>query len=649
MKKITVKELAAELRVSPNNIIDKAKEVGIRLKRSSESMKEDVATQIRNLVSESKKKAEIEKKSSTPAKSDEVKVVSFMETLTVKEFAEAMGLAPNVVLQELINLGSMATINELINFDAASIVGEHFGFKVELTNIEEEAEEEEEEEINLKPRPPIVTIMGHVDHGKTTLLDTIRKSSVAEKEAGGITQHIGAYQVVIQKGTITFIDTPGHEAFSQMRARGAQVTDIVILVVAADDGVMPQTIEAINHAKDAGVPIVVAVNKIDVEGANPEKIKQELTAHGLVSEEWGGETIFCEVSAKQNIGIDQLLEMMLLVAEMKELKANPDRRAVCLVTEAKLDKGRGAVATIIVKKGTLKMSDPFVCGIYSGKVRAMFDAYGKKIKEAGPSTPVEVLGFDGVPGAGDTFVVVENDKEARRLSLIRQEKHRVRGLGSRTLITLEDIHQQIEEGVLKELKVIIKADVMGSVQAIKDSLEKIENPEVEVKVIHGSAGAINEADITLAVAANAIILAFSVRPTDQAIQLAAKEKIEIRQYSVIYHLISDIQTAMEGMLDPVYEEEILGKAEIRQIFSVPKIGVIGGSYVLDGTLVRDCSARLIRDNIVIYTGTLTSLNRFKDSVKEVSAGFECGIGIDYQDIKEKDIVEAFKMVEIERK
>ena len=651
MGKISVKKLAAELRISHKEAIAKLRELGFKIKGPNDTIKREVADQVRRFYRERAAENAEKNKEKKKISEGEKKVVRFTETLTVKEFAEDMEVPANEVVRELIGLGIMATINQALDFDAATLIADQFGFTVELHSIEEEieAEAEEEEEVNLQPRPPIVTIMGHVDHGKTTLLDTIRTSRVAQKEAGGITQHIGAYQVALEKGNITFIDTPGHEAFSKMRARGAQVTDIVVLIVAAVDGVMPQTIEAIHHAQDAGVPIIVAVNKIDLEGADTEKIKQELTAYKLVPEEWGGETIFCEVSAKNNIGIDNLLEMILLTAEMKELKANPERRAVGLVTEAKLDKGRGAVATIIVQKGTLHAGDPFVCGIYAGKVRAMCDANGKKMDDAGPSTPVELLGFDGVPEAGDTFAVAKSDKEARLLSLVRQEKSRLHGLESRKMVTLEDIHKQISEGVLKELKIIIKADVMGSVQAIQDSLEKIENEEVEVRVIHGSAGAINEADVTLAVASNALIVAFAVRPTDQAVILAAKEKVDIKQYSVIYHLISDITQAMEGMLDPIYEENILGKAEVRQTFSVPKIGTIAGTMVSDGVVGRGNSARLIRDNVVIFTGTITSLNRFKDAAKEVAAGFECGIGIDYQDVKEKDVIEAFEMKEVERK
>ncbi len=651
--KVTVRSIAGELNVEPHVVLSTLKEIGVNLKGVNAVVPKKSVSALRKQIKENaSRKAEKKRASKEEQRTGEKKIIIFEENTTIKEFAESMGVSPNTVLADLIGLGVMATINQVIDFDAAEIVADKYGYEIKVHTLEEEVAEEvaeeEAEEVNLQPRAPIVTIMGHVDHGKTTLLDTIRKTTVAAKEAGGITQHIGAYQVKTEKGSITFIDTPGHEAFSQMRARGAQVTDIVILVVAANDGVMPQTIEAINHAKDAGVPVVVAVNKIDVDGADPERVKQELVKYELIPEEWGGDTIFAEISAKENTGIEELLEMVLLVAEMHTLQANPDRRGVGLVVEAKLDAGRGPVATIIVQKGTVKRGDSFVCGSQYGKVRALLDANGKKIASAGPSTPAEILGFDGTPNAGDTFVVVESEREARQIASSRKAKLRLTNLGASRKVTLEDLHQQISEGAMKELKIIVKADVMGSVQAVKEALEKIENPEVNVKVIHGSAGAINEADVSLAAAANALVLGFSVRATEKAQALAAHESIDVRTYSVIYHLISDITIAMEGMLEPVYKEKVLGKAEVRKTFSVPKIGTIAGCFVQSGSISRNSEARLIRDNIVVYTGVVTSLNRFKDAATEVQSGYECGIGLDYQDIKEGDVIETFKMEEVER-
>ncbi len=649
--KLTVRNIAAELNVEPHIVLNSLKAVGVNLKGVNAVVPKKSVDALKKQIKEDASRRE-EKKTRNEEKrqTGEKKLIDFEENTTIKEFAESMGVPPNSVLADLIGLGVMATINQVIDFDAAEIVADKYGYEIKVHTLEEEAEEAEEAEAeaDLQPRAPIVTIMGHVDHGKTTLLDTIRETSVAAKEAGGITQHIGAYQVKTERGAITFIDTPGHEAFSQMRARGAQVTDIVILVVAANDGVMPQTIEAINHAKDAGVPVVVAVNKIDIDGADPERVKQELVKYELIPEAWGGDTIFVEISAKENIGIDNLLEMVLLVAEMHNLKANPERRGVGLVVEAKLDAGRGPVATVIIQKGKARMGDSFVCGSQYGKIRAMLDAMGKKISLAGPSTPAEILGFDGTPNAGDTFVIVESEREARQIATTRKAKLRLSNLGASRKVTLEDLHQQISEGVMKELKVILKADVMGSVQAVKEALEKIENPEVAVKVIHGSAGAINEADVSLAAAANAIVLGFSVRATDKAQALAAHEMIDLRTYSIIYHLISDITTAMEGMLEPVFKEKILGKADVKKTFGVPKVGTIAGCLVQSGSITRNSDARLIRDNIVIYTGKVCSLNRFKDAATEVQSGYECGIGLDYQDIKEGDAIETFELEEVAR-
>ncbi|MNO77566.1 Translation initiation factor IF-2 [compost metagenome] len=547
----------------------------------------------------------------------------------------------------------MAGLNQEIDFETAQKVAEKFEIILErkaddltLEKIEEDIDKEE----NLSKRPPIITVMGHVDHGKTSLLDAIRKSSVTEKEAGGITQHIGAYTVKVNDEKITFLDTPGHEAFTAMRARGAQITDIVILVVAADDGIMPQTREAINHCKAAEVPMIVAINKIDRPGANIERVKQELTEYGLVSEDWGGDTICVPVSAKTQENLDSLLEMVLLTAEIQELKANSDRRAKGTVIEAKLDKGRGAVASLLVQNGTLHVGDSIIVGSTYGRIRAMFDDKGKKIKSAGPSIPVEILGLSEVPSAGDRFNVVKDEKTARTMAESRKDKDRTDQLNSSHRVSLEDLYSQIKEGKIKELSVVVKADVQGSVEAIRSSLEKLSTDDVKVRVIHGGAGAITESDVILAAASNALLIGFNVRPDSNATITAEKENVDMKTYRIIYDAIEDIKSAMIGMLDPEYKEVILGKAEIRQTYKISNVGTIAGSYVLDGKLVRNSDVRVIREGIVIFESTLGSLKRFKDDVKEVNAGYECGITIErFNDIKEGDIVEAYTMEAIKRK
>ena len=516
--------------------------------------------------------------------------------------------------------------------------------------IEELLKEEEEDEKKMKKRPPVVCVMGHVDHGKTSLLDAIRHTNVIDREAGGITQHIGAYVVEINGEKITFLDTPGHEAFTAMRMRGASSTDIAVLVVAADDGVMPQTVEAINHAKAAGVEIIVAVNKMDKPSANIDRVKQELTEYELIPEDWGGSTIFVPVSAKTGEGLEDLMEMIALTAEVMELKANPNRRARGLVLEAKLDKGRGSVANILVQKGTLRVGDPIAAGSAFGKVRAMMDDKGRRVKEVGPSTPVEILGLNDVPNAGEVIVGCGNEKEARNFAETFISQSKVKLLEeTKSKLSLDDLFTQIQEGNLKELGIVVKADVQGSVEAIKQSLLKLSNDEVVVKIIHGGVGAINESDVSLASASNAIIIGFNVRPDATAKETADREGVDIRLYRVIYNAIEDVEAAMKGMLDPVFEEKVLGHAEVRQTFKASGVGTIAGSYVLDGVFERDCSVRLTRDGIVIFEGPLASLKRFKDDVKEVKAGYECGfVFANFNDIKEGDLVEAFKMVEIPR-
>lgn len=585
---------------------------------------------------------------------EEIKQITIPEVLTIKELADKMKIVPSVIVKKLFMQGKIATVNQEIDYETAEEIALEFDVlceKEEVVDvIEELLKEEEEDEKKMKKRPPVVCVMGHVDHGKTSLLDAIRHTNVIDREAGGITQHIGAYVVEINGEKITFLDTPGHEAFTAMRMRGASSTDIAVLVVAADDGVMPQTVEAINHAKAAGVEIIVAVNKMDKPSANIDRVKQELTEYELIPEDWGGSTIFVPVSAKTGEGLEDLMEMIALTAEVMELKANPNRRARGLVLEAKLDKGRGSVANILVQKGTLRVGDPIAAGSAFGKVRAMMDDKGRRVKEAGPSTPVEILGLNDVPNAGEVIVGCGNEKEARNFAETFISQSKVKLLEeTKSKLSLDDLFTQIQEGNLKELGIVVKADVQGSVEAIKQSLLKLSNDEVVVKIIHGGVGAINESDVSLASASNAIIIGFNVRPDATAKETADREGVDIRLYRVIYNAIEDVEAAMKGMLDPVFEEKVLGHAEVRQTFKASGVGTIAGSYVLDGLFKRDCSVRLTRDGIVIFEGPLASLKRFKDDVKEVKAGYECGfVFANFNDIKEGDLVEAFEMVEIPR-
>ena len=587
-------------------------------------------------------------------KKEEVKEITLPEKMTIRELAEKMKMQPSVIVKKLFMDGIMVTVNHEIDFEKAQEIALDYDIIAEpeekIDVIEELLKEEEEDESLLVSRPPVVCVMGHVDHGKTSLLDCIRNTHVTDREAGGITQHIGAYVVTINGQKITFLDTPGHEAFTAMRMRGANATDIAILVVAADDGVMPQTIEAINHAKAAGVEIIVAINKIDKPSANVERVKQELSEYELIPEDWGGSTIFVPVSAHTGEGIDTLLEMILLTAEVEELKANPKRRARGLVIEAELDKGKGPVATILVQKGTLKVGDSIAAGACSGKVRAMMDDKGKRVKEAGPSTPVEILGLSDVPNAGEILVATENDKEAKSFAATFVSENKNRLLEeTKAKMSLDDLFSQIQAGNLKELPIIVKADVQGSVEAVKQSLVKLSNEEVVVKVIHGGVGAITESDVSLASASNAIIIGFNVRPDATAKTIADQEGVDVRLYKVIYQAIEDVEAAMKGMLDPVYEEKVIGHAEVRQTFKASGVGTIAGGYVLDGIFQRNCKVRITRGEEQIYEGNLASLKRFKDDVKEVKAGYECGLVFeDFNDIQEEDKVEAYIMVEVPR-
>ncbi|XBP68056.1 translation initiation factor IF-2 [Bacillus velezensis] len=580
--------------------------------------------------------------------------ITFSGSLTVGALAEELGKEPSELIKKLMLLGVMATINQELDKDTIELIASEYGVETEEVIVLEETElekyEEADKEEDLQIRPPVVTIMGHVDHGKTTLLDSIRKTKVVEGEAGGITQHIGAYQIEENGKKITFLDTPGHAAFTTMRARGAEVTDITILVVAADDGVMPQTVEAINHAKAAEVPIIVAVNKVDKESANPDRVMQELTEYGLVPEAWGGETIFVPLSALTGKGIDELVEMILLVSEVEELKANPNRQAKGTVIEAELDKGRGSVATLLVQTGTLHVGDPIVVGNTFGRVRAMVNDLGRRVKTAGPSTPVEITGLNDVPQAGDQFLVFKDEKTARSVGEARASKQLEEQRGDKAKLSLDDLFEQIKQGDVKDINLIVKADVQGSAEALTAALQKIEVEGVKVKIIHTGVGAITESDIILASASNAIVIGFNVRPDGNAKSTAEAENVDIRLHRIIYKVIEEIEAAMKGMLDPEYEEKVIGQVEVRQTFKVSKIGTIAGGYVTDGHITRDSGLRLIRDGVVIFEGEVDVLKRFKDDVKEVSQGYECGITIKkYNDIREGDVLEAYVMQEIERK
>jgi translation initiation factor IF-2 len=578
------------------------------------------------------------------------RIIRIAEVIAVGDLAKRMGVKGGELIKKLMEMGVLVNINQLIDADVASLVASEFGYEVEKISLERQELLERKEDLpeQLKPRPPVVTIMGHVDHGKTMLLDAIRKTNVVGGEAGGITQHIGAYNVELENGRVVFIDTPGHEAFTAMRARGAQVTDVVVLVVAADDGMMPQTKEAIDHARAAKVPIVVAINKIDKPTANPEKVKKDLSEYGLVPEQWGGNTLFAEMSAKQKIGIKELLDLILLQAEVLELRSNPDKPARGVIIEAKLDKGRGPVATLLVQEGTLKTGDAFLAGSHYGRVRAMLNDKGQKIEVVHPSTPVEVVGFTDIPEAGETFIVVSEERMAKQISLHRQEKIREKELSKLSKVSLEELYDKISKGEVKELNVIIKADVQGSIEAVKEALKKLSTDVVKVNVLHDAVGGITETDVNLASASNAIIIGFNVRPGAKAQTLGEQEQVDIRTYSVIYDAITDIKNALEGLLEPTYKEHILGRAQVIQVFNIRKVGTVAGSLVVDGKVVKGSHARLLRDNVVVYDGRISSLKRFKDDMKDCSQGLECGIGIEnFNDIKLGDMIESYEMEEVQ--
>ena len=578
------------------------------------------------------------------------RIIRIAEVIAVGDLAKRMGVKGGELIKKLMDMGVLVNINQLIDADVASLVAGEFGYEVEKVSLERQDLLERKEDLpeQLKPRPPVVTIMGHVDHGKTMLLDAIRKTNVVEGEAGGITQHIGAYDVELENGHVVFIDTPGHEAFTAMRARGAQVTDVVVLVVAADDGMMPQTKEAIDHARAAKVPILVAINKIDRPTANPEKVKKDLSEYELVPEQWGGNTLFAEVSAKQKTGIKELLDSILLQAEVLELRANPDKPARGVIIESKLDKGRGPVATLLVQEGTLKAGDAFIAGSHYGRVRAMLNDKGRKIEEAPPSTPVEVVGFTDIPEAGEAFIVVSEERMAKQISLYRQEKIREKELSKLSKVSLEELYDKIKMGEVKELNVIIKADVQGSIEAVKEALKKLSTDAVKVNILHDAVGGITETDVNLASASNAIIIGFNVRPGPKAQSLSEQEHVDVRTYSIIYDAITDIKNALEGLLEPTYREHILGRAQVIQVFTIRKVGTVAGSLVTDGKVVRGSHARLLRDNVIVHDGRIVSLRRFKDDMKDCNQGLECGIGIEnYNDIKLGDVIESYEMEEVQ--
>lgn len=677
VSKVRVYELAKQLNITSKALIQQLEDLGIDIKNHMSTLDSEQANLVTDLLTEedTEKKEKEEKtikKDKKPEKKqikkenkksinnvqeshieDDYKEMLLPSSIRVGELADNLSTSATEIIKKLMSLGKMVTINQEIDFDTASLIAEEYGYiatKEKEKSIEEELiVEEEDRPEDLVKRPPVITVMGHVDHGKTSLLDAIRETKVTAKEAGGITQHIGAYTVQVHGEKITFLDTPGHEAFTSMRLRGASITDIAILVVAADDGVMPQTVEAINHAKAADVPIIVAINKIDKSTAAPDRVKQELTEYGLIAEEWGGDTICVPVSALTGEGIDNLLEMILLVSEMLELKANPKKRARGSIIEAELNKGRGTVATLLVETGTIRVGDSIVAGTAYGKVRAMVDDKGKRVKKAGPSMPVEIIGLSEVPSAGDTLYVLKDDKLARTIAEKNKEAFREQNLVKTHRLSLDDLFSKIQEGEIKEINIIIKADVQGSIEALKQSLEKLSNEEVRINTIHTGVGGISESDVMLATASNAIIIGFNVRPDNNAITIAEKEDVDIRLYRVIYNAIEDMEDAMKGMLEPEYKEVVVGKAEIRQTFKVPNIGTIGGSYVIEGKINRNNQVRIVRDGIVVHEGTISSLKRFKDDAREVLSGFECGIGIErYNDLKEGDIIEAFTMEEIPR-
>ena len=685
MSKIRVYELAKELGMTSKELIEKAVDLNLNINSHMSSLDEEEAILIKELIEEENKKVkDLKKKNNKQNKTKEdkgenkiekeeikntmnekeknipnekeentpnEKEIEIESSIIIKDLATKLEVSPSQIITKLIALGMMLNQNQPIDFDTASLIAEDFGFKVKKSDTELQIDESEldfqDKEEDLKPRPPVVTVMGHVDHGKTSLLDAIRKTHVTKGEAGGITQHIGASTAYINNKKIVFLDTPGHEAFTAMRARGAQVTDLAILVVAADDGVMPQTIEAINHAKAAKVPIIVAINKMDKPTANQDRIKQELTEYGLVPEDWGGDTICVPVSALKNEGIDDLLEMILLVSEMQELKANPNRNAVGTIIEAQLDKGKGPLATVLVQKGTLKVGDYVVAGTASGRIRAMFDDKGKKVKKAEPSTPVVILGLSEVPDAGEHLYAVDDEKKARFYAGNKKEIIREKQMKSNQKVSLDDLFNQIQLGEVKDLNIIIKADVKGSIEAVKQSLVKLGTDEVKVNIIHGGVGGITESDVMLASASNAIVIGFNVRPTLTAMGMAKQENVDIRTYRVIYDAIEDIQAAVKGMLEPTIVEEVIGRVEVRATFKVPNVGMVAGIYVLQGKITRNSKVRLLRNDIVVFEGEVASLRRFKDDVKEILSGYEGGLGLEnFNDVKEGDIIEAYILKEV---
>jgi len=664
MAKIRVYQLAKELGVKSKDLIVKLNEIGFdNIKSASAGLLEEEVERIKKifLEGEEEKKEKIEekkeetfeekileeeeKREKKEEEERELPEIEIDETITVRELAEKLNVKPTELIQYLMKQGIIASLNQRLEMDTATLVAHEYGFEVKIKRLHEKIEEEVKPK-NLVPRAPIVTVMGHVDHGKTTLLDTIRKTKVAEKEAGAMTQHIGAYQVEYKGHKITFLDTPGHELFTAMRARGASVTDIVVLIIAADDGVMPQTVEAINHAKAADVPIIVAVNKIDLPQANPDRIKQQLSEYNIISEDWGGDTIFVEISAKKKIGIEDLLEMIILKAETMELKADPDIPATGTVIESRLDPKKGPIATVLIRHGTLKIGDPFVAGFTGGKVRNMFDEWGNRVQKAFPSQPVEILGFISPPDLGDSFFVVEDEKKLRKMIEIKQQELKKKQQSPDRRLTLESLR---EDGV-EVLSLVIKTDVSGSLEAIKDAIERIEHPEIKLKIVHGGVGRITEGDVLLASASNAIVIGYNVRPDDRAENLAKEEGIEIRTYNIVFQLVEDVRKALEGLLSPEFREVVLGKARVKKVFKISKIGVVAGCEVISGKVVRGEKARIVRDGVIIYESKISSLKRFKEDVKEVENGFECGIVIEnFKDIKENDIFEIYTLVEEKRK
>ena len=680
-------QLAKELDVPSQKIIDQLKRKGIEVKNHFSALDKDAVALIKKLAKREENRGKVKSfkqvkaqpssnstksvsapppqpaskavsgestfdsssKTSVAEPKEEKQKIKLVEGITVKEFADAVGKTANEIIKMLIRLGEMATINQPISQEALDVLADDLGYEVELQSpISREEEMEVDDKSLLEPRPPVVTVMGHVDHGKTLLLDAIRKTDVVSSEAGGITQHIGAYQIMHKNRKITFIDTPGHEAFTAMRARGARVTDVAVLVVAADDGVMPQTVEAIDHAKAAGVPIVVAINKIDKPEANPDKVRQQLSDYQLIPEEWGGDTVFVNVSAKKKINIDELLEMLLLVADISEVKANPKAPAQGVVIEAKLDRGRGPVATVLVQRGTLKVGDVVVTGKVYGRARALINDKGIKVKSAAPGEPVEILGLSGLPEPGYSFKAMENERQAKQLAESRALKSRLLEQ-RRTHVTLDDLYQKIREGEIRDLNLVIKADTQGSIEALRESLAKLDQKQVRINVIHKSVGGITETDVMLASASNAIIIGFNVRPTAKARDMAEKEKVDIRTYRVIYQVVEDIEAARKGLLAPKIEEEDIGLLEVKQVFKVPKIGIVAGCYVSEGIVNRNAKARVVRDSTIIFEGNIISLRRFKDDVKEVKSGFECGLRLeDFQDVKPGDVIEIYQEVKVKQ-